>query len=760
MDAKNRPARSILARFARELPLVGLLAVVATAAAAFLIPRHDDLLLSDLRTLQAGDAAPRTVKSPRAFTLPDQVTTERLGKEASERVKPTFDWIGGVGVDARERVEAAFRVMASGAGREPITGARADDFMLALQVVFDAEQLVLLSKVVFDDELRDATIMVVRTAHEHPLAEDKELLKLQAPEGIHLRVLTRSGQLDREENVYSYVDVQGLDEARAQIDRTVADRLAHLGVNERKVVALLAKRLLRPNLVPNERETQRRREQAAGQVKEVFIHIERGETVLRARQAVTPRHLLILQGIEGALAEEGRLQIPVGSALIVLLLLLALDAFRPRRSLDPPRRDFAFWTIAYVLALLLVFASFEATSILSEDFPELSLAVFRAAVPVAFAPLLVRFVSGRRVAFSLVPLVAFSAGWVMDSSLPYAAFALVGGVAAASTPPTLRPRRSLFRAGLVIGLAQALAVLALSLIHSRLSVTEAAQVAGAAMASGLIAALLTYLAMPIVEVLFALSTPLRHAALANLNHPLLRDLLVQAPGTYHHSIVVGGLAEVAARAVGADPLLARAGGYYHDIGKRKNPRAFAENAKTHEPSPAHVEARKIRQHVADGLALGAEHRLGSPILEIIAQHHGTGRVHNLLVRAREEHASGAGPAVDEADFTYSGPIPLTKEAGLVMLADAIESASSGLEGEPTAEQISMLASNIARELVFEGQLNECQLTLSEIHLAAAAMGDSLVKLQSARKGQAFPLPPPESFGPSYVVVRNRDDRPN
>ncbi|MBI4819868.1 MAG: HDIG domain-containing protein [Deltaproteobacteria bacterium] len=739
--------------FLRELPLLGLLIVVATAAAAFLVPRHDDLLLSDLKLLKAGDLAPRAVQSPRAFTLADRETTEQLVQEAASRVKPTYDWISGVGLDARDRLEAGFRFMAG--VREPLTGDRADDLMRALQVVFDPEQLGVLSKVPFDDELRDAAIMVVRTTNEHPVVEDKELLKLQAPDGIHLRVLTRTGLIDREESIYSYVDVLGLDEARAQIDRTVADHLGHMSLPERRAVALLAKRLLRPNLVPNERETQRRREQAAASVKEVFIHIERGETLLRAKQAVTPRHLVILAGIEGALADESRLQIPIGSALIVLLLLLVLDRFRPRRAPNPQRRDFAFWSIAYVLGFLVAFACFEGATLLSEQWPEVGLDVIRWAVPVAFAPLLVRFVSGRRVAFAVVPLIAFSAGWIMEASLPYAVYAFVGGAAAAGTPAILRPRRTLVRAAIVIGVAQSVAIISLLLIRAPFSEEQFMFSVGAAFASGAFSALLSYVAMPIVDVLFGLGTPLRHGALANLNHPLLRDLLVQAPGTYHHSIVVGGLAEAGAISVGADPLLARVGGYYHDIGKRKNPRAFLENTRQRENLAPELEARKIRQHVADGLTLGAEHRLGAPILEIIAQHHGTGRVRKPLARAREEQSG----VIDDNDYVYSGPIPLTKEAALVMLADALESAASELSGEPTTTEISSLAARVAAELVSEGQLTESQLTLAEIQTAAAAMAQGLVDLEAARKGQPMP-PPAQDLGPAYVVVRSRDDRPN
>jgi putative nucleotidyltransferase with HDIG domain len=349
---------------------------------------------------------------------------------------------------------------------------------------------------------------------------------------------------------------------------------------------------------------------------------------------------------------------------------------------------------------------------------------------------------------------------MMQTSLAYAAYALFASLAAASIPVRGSPRLALVGAGLWCGVIQAAATIALGLIQGHLIVfQDSIAEASAAMLSGLLSALLVALVIPAVEVLLGYTTSFKLWDLASLNHPLLRELLVQAPGTYHHSIVVGALAEAGASSVGADPLLARVGGYYHDVGKIKSPRTFDENNRGSYGAAAPAEeAAQIKMHVADGLELGAKHRLGDPVLEIIAQHHGISSVRSLKKRAIEL-LGGPLSASDAAQFSYAGPKPLTREAALVMLADCVEAATQELMTDVPLEEgaLESTVRRVTEELIAEGQLDATNLTLNEMRIAGDAMATALREMLMRRSRPSvsqLPTAAPRLVRPPPI------DRPN
>jgi cyclic-di-AMP phosphodiesterase PgpH len=736
--------------FLRHLNIAALLLVIAAAAALLLQPWDDDALIG-LPKITPGERAPRTVKSPRDFAIADPTTTERLREDAVSKVLPVYDHFTALGFEAKNRLERAYAEMADFRlpPEEPQEGAptkkpeprafrpeedrsSADNFMRALQLYLEDHELESLFRAGFDDQIRDAAIMVVRTVYEQRIAEDKDLLRLQAPNGATIRAIAPSGDVEHEERLIDLRSIAGLDQARALVDETVAKKLEHLSPAARRAVSLVVKRLLRPNISPNAGETHARWARAREAVRQVVIPIKRGETVISAGEAVTDRHLLILEGIATELEAESRFQIPLGNALIVVLLMIVLYLFhgQGRRRFFADHRDLAFGATVFVLNLLLHWLSFEGASWLAELFPSVGVTTFQLLAPVSFGALLLRFMIGREEAVAFVSVSSLSVGLMMDHSLAYAAYALAGGVAAASVVDLDRPRWQMVLGGIAAGTAQACTMVAIALFESRLNSDSIIAETAAAMLSGIASTALVALVVPAVDVLFGYLSPLKLEDLANLNHPLLRDLLVQAPGTYHHSIVVGALAEAGARAVDADPLLARVGGYYHDIGKLKNPRLYPENAGRRgrgddsprrglslvtSEQPVVDEAAEIKLHVPDGLEIGAQHRLGPPILEIIAQHHGTGSVRRLERRVTESMASL--PPMPQGAFEYPGPKPLSAEAALVMLADCAEAATEALLAAPPIDA-SMLAATVERvvnEAISAGQLEHCPLTLRDLN---------------------------------------------
>jgi putative nucleotidyltransferase with HDIG domain len=205
--------------------------------------------------------------------------------------------------------------------------------------------------------------------------------------------------------------------------------------------------------------------------------------------------------------------------------------------------------------------------------------------------------------------------------------------------------------------------------------------------------------------------------MANLEHPLLGEMMIKAPGTYHHSIIVGNLSKAAAESIGAHPVLTRVAAYYHDIGKLKMPHYYIENRTTLEDAHGglspHMSALIILSHVKEGIELAQRYRLGRQVQEMIKQHHGTTLVNHFYTRAKELEDPYL-YAVREVDFRYMGPKPQTKEAGILMLADAVEAASRNLE-EPTPKRIGTLVQQVVENIFVDGQLDDCELTLKDLH---------------------------------------------
>jgi cyclic-di-AMP phosphodiesterase PgpH len=749
-------------RFLRDLNILAILILISSGAALLLLPGSDDGLLG-LPDLTVGQDAPRTVKSPRAFAIADIETTERLRTESVARVLPVYDLHTALGGEAKERIEAAFandtalRALDGGTPKpeelHELHRVRAKEFLRALQVFIDEEALLPLFKAGDPDELRDAAIMIVQNLYERRIVDDRALLRLQAPDGIQLRIVEPDETAEKEETLKRYDDLMGIDQARARVDELVADVLKRLPVDQRRAVALIVKRLVQPNLSSNRIETERRVEAARSAVKTVVIPIKLGETVLRAGERVSERHLFILHGIETELRAQSRVQAAIGSALLIVLLVVIMYRFMARsfRTFEPSHRDLAFLASAFLIMLLVIWLGYKGVMWLSESFPYVPASAYRLLLPVAGFALLVRFVMGAEYAVAFAPVAALTAGWMMGSNIGFTAYALSGSLAAASVATTERPRTALFVAGLRASVVQVIVVCALALLDSHFTIEDTVGEVVAALVSGLVSALVAALLLPAVEAIFGYTTDLKLTDLANLNHPLLRELLVEAPGTYHHSILAGTLAEAGAKAVGANKLLARVGAYYHDIGKIKNPRAFEENMQRSFVSIApQEEAKEIRMHAADGLELAAKHRLGQPVLEIIAQHHGT-----TVVRAPYRRAAEllAGQKPDVAEFAYPGPRPLSKEGAIVMLADFVEVATRELAAEVALEVATIDAAvrRVVGEVLADGQLEHSELTLLDISRIIKAftlvLEDRLIRRGRLTLSQITRTPPPKMVRP-------------
>lgn len=334
------------------------------------------------------------------------------------------------------------------------------------------------------------------------------------------------------------------------------------------------------------------------------------------------------------------------------------------------------------------------------------------AIPLATGAMLAALLIDIHTAIVFSVITSLLAGIWIGSPF-YSVFTFASGLTAAFGVIRCKKRSAIWRAGFFVSLVCVFASLIITLTQGRFFTLDTPIAMGVAFLNGLIVATLVSAFLPLLEYVFKLTTDISLLELVDLNHPLMRNLLVEAPGTYHHSIIVGNLVESSAEAVGVNPLLARVSAYYHDVGKTKMPEYFIENqtvpASIHDKLAPHMSSLILMSHVKEGVDLARQHKLPESIIDIIQQHHGTSIVTYFYQKAKEQQ----GFLPKEQDFRYSGPKPQTRVAALVLMADAVEAASRALT-DPTPARISALVERVINHYFLDGQLDDCELTLKDL----------------------------------------------
>ena len=553
--------------------------------------------------------------------------------------------------------------------------------------------------------------------------------------------------------------VRDLAQVRADIDRTALEKLAYLSPSLRHAVAQAVRRATRPNLAYDDAETRRRQDEKRAAVKEAVLQIRRGERIIEAGEPIAKTHLLIFQAMRASGRAASDAHVRWGGALFAALICFALYIFARRnvRRFRLRTRDVVMLAAVLVLQLIVVRGSLVGAESLRDLLRDSLHGVYwtwagealLAAVPYAAGSMLVRFLLTSEAALVWTAGFAPLCGVMVGSGLQPAVLALVSGVVAADRVAHARTRGAVFRAGLWASAASVCVLASFALFQGRLWTMEtAAALAGAVLGGALLVPLLVLLAAPAFEWMFGYVTDIQLRELANFNHPLLKDLIVQAPGTYHHGIVIGTMVDAAARQVGANPLLARVGAYYHDIGKGKNPLFFGENQKgdnRHEAIEPQMSARLIRRHVTDGVDLARKAKLPRAVIDFIVQHHGTRLIGYFFHKAREEAERRGEPPPPDAEFRYPGPKPQSREAALVMIGDMVVATSRNVT-EGDGGTLRQLVDKAIQQIAADGQLVECELTLRDLDLVAKSFADTLHGIYSAR-----PEAPPDARPPLRVL---------
>lgn len=722
---------SLLSRLAPpetvRVPLVFVLCCVLCA-----------LLLTDYRALgdvrvREGEVAEHDVVAPFSMPFVDISGTSQRQAEAEAAVPPIYDADLTTGKQLENRVSQAFdmarrrlgqaRLDAVAAGKKDppaeVVGAIGVDFSRMLDLTLAPAELAALSAEGYTPAVEELTIEFISVAMRRYVVADKGALPNPARP---ILVVTPLGDERDETLLEDYGQIRSPEEARQAITLYVVERFAGARSTEAvNTAAGIARALVRPNLSYNALLTTERRRAAREAVGKVEGEIRKGTRVVRAGDTVTARQALLVTQLQAADRHVGRgwRTLAWGAFTAILIGVAVRFARGTIRKFSTRTQDLSAMAVALVLVLFLGRLIVSSGRFL--DLPEAgAVAALALLVPVAGGAVLVRILINSESALLWSVVASVLAAAQADQSVLLAGYHLVASLAATAAVGQARERLAVLRAGAIGGLVGAAFVLLMTLLRTqvldaeRFSWERLAGDALVATASGALCAVLVLGIAPAFELL-GFVTDAKLLELSNLNHPLLRQLMLRAPGTYHHSVIVGSLSEAACETIGANALLARVACYFHDIGKGLKPQYFVENQREvqnrHDKLSPEQSAAVIIGHVRDGAALAAQYKLPRPIVDNIYMHHGTGLIQYFHSRAREQ---AEGQTVDESLFRYPGPKPNSREAGVIMLADKVEAACRTIR-EPTEERLRAMIQTIISSVMNDGQFEDCPLTLRELY---------------------------------------------
>jgi hypothetical protein len=629
--------------------------------------------------LRVGEVSSQDVRAPQKITYISEIRTEKEREAAASAVRPIYS--------LPDRLLAQRQVSRAKAIARYIDLVRQDKYsdkaekrrlLAAIQDVSFSPEAIDLCLEMQESQWRtvvDQAIAVLGEIMRREVREDQlEIVRAQVPTYINVNLTTPQARIVNEW-------VQGL---------------------------------IVPNSFVDEERTQAAREKARQAVEPVRVTFERGQTVIREGEVVTDLDVEALQAL-GLQRTESTLGTIISVLLYVLLLVIVLTVYIARRQ-PHVLRDPRLATLLIVLITAFTLAAKLAVP---------GSTILPYFVPVAAVSMLVGSLIGPDLALVVTAVLVLLVGSVSGGSLELITYGFVSGALAALMVWRVERLNTFIWTGVLVSITNLAVVLVFALINQNTEVRLLLTLGVASLVSGAIAASVTLIGFFVFGNLLQVTTFLQLMELARPTYPLLQKVLVEAPGTYHHTILVSNLTERAAQDVGADPLLARVGAYYHDVGKTLQPYYFTENqlngVNIHERLDPKTSAQIIISHVKEGITLAEKYGLPKTIIDFIPQHHGTRLVTYFYHEACERYGK---ENVDKADYRYPGPKPQTREAAILMLADSVQAIAQA-ERPDGPEQIDEIVRGVINQRLAEGQLDECNLTLRDLSTIRRSFVDIL-----------------------------------
>lgn len=636
-----------------------------------------DFLPTNQLVLQAGDVAPEDILAPQSITYLSEVLTERARQEAIENERDVYN---------------------------------PPDMRVARAQVSRTRLILDFIEIVRTDTLagRELQKDYINAVPELDLSDEtlESLLSLTTNqwEAVRQDTLNVVDEAMREQ-----IREDRIEQARAAIPLLVRLELPE---DQAIIVTALAQQLIMPNSTFNPQLTQQNREQAAADVEPVPQSFDLNSTVVRQGKIIDAADIEALQQL-GLLQVETNWQSTISLLIAVLLLVALLGMYFHRFHTR------VFTSTLHLALMTIVLIAFTLTAKLLV--PGRALLPF--IYPAAGLSMLLTVLFDPNLAIVVTICLAAVVGIIGGNSLELTIYTAIGGISAALLIRKSPRISTFFQAGILVGIANSCVVLVFRLTGS--DPLGIIQLIGASFLNGFLSAGLTLAGFFLIGNIFNVLTALQLQELARLDHPLLQELLRQAPGTYHHSLMVANLAERAARQIDADAALVRVGSFYHDVGKIARPYFFTENqagTDAHARLDPRTSAQTIITHVHDGLELAKRYRLPEKIRAFIPEHQGTRTAKFFYHQALKAAADPS--LVNEKDFKYPGPKPQSRETGVVLLADSCEAASTALQSS-TEEEIAQLVEKIVDDIMLEGELDESELTLGDIRMIKESFAETL-----------------------------------
>ncbi|MGD0153204.1 MAG: HDIG domain-containing metalloprotein [Thermacetogeniaceae bacterium] len=641
-------------------------------------------------SLQEGQISPFDLRAPRTMAYVDEPETERARQEAASRVENVYQRDDQVPQQGDTKLQGIFdeiRALNQQNLSSQRSGSLLQDYLIQATGASDKE---------FSSQIAGSLNALLSLS-------GNQLTKVY---GFSKSLLDDSFKYGLTEDA--------LPTARDNLAGEVAS--SNLSRDLQPGVSFLLTHILRPDLVLDRTTYARKVAEARESVAPVQRWIQAGQMIIQKGEPIDSNHLAELQQL-GLLRTRNIWPSLFGVIFLVLLLAGLTAAYL--KKFKPRFYGQEQYIVLYGILFSLTLLAAKGVTLIRLGSQAETTGLIGYLAPLAGGAMLITVLMDAGLAVFTSFILSLLLGVMLDGQISFVVAGLAGSLAGIYCVSSLSDRAGLIRGGAFVSAVNAVAIFVMGLLNGP-DVSTVLKGMGLGVANGFLSSILMLGFLPYLESLFSITSSVRLLELANPNEPVLKRLLVEAPGTYHHSILVGNLAEAAAQAVQADPLLVRVGAYYHDIGKLKRPYFFIENQVTrdspHEKIAPSLSTLIITSHVKDGLEQARELKLPTSVQAIIEQHHGTGLVAYFYQRALE---SDRPELVAEADFRYDNVKPQTKEAALVMLADSVEAAVRSLQ-KPTPGRLEGLARKIIKERLNDGQLDECDLTFKDLNTIAVA----------------------------------------
>ncbi len=700
---------------------------------------------------QLGDIAERDVKSPQDFFVEDRAATEASRRKTADQLLTVYDHDPRILRQLNEKMRKAFSDMQKTISRfntqkqlpesntmDQVTAPGElkldlENELLAQKPAFESQMGIEISqgayKILiaenFSGTIADRILKILYEIHANGVVANKEILLKAGDKGITMRNVASQ----TEKTVTALRQYYGPDQARTMV-RVIAEPLVKdMNYNLVNLIVDVCQRMVQPNITLNRNETEKRKEKALLGVKPIMYRFKAGEMLVREGERIGEDQMIKLQALERQAENRHVTSTAIGAGLIITVCILVVYVlyFRStRHTITNTNRNMVFMALMLVMVFLTAKMSTFFSTIHTAELPfTISSSSIVYAVPAAAGAMLVCIFLGFEIAlpFSLVAAVCLSL--LFGNRIELFIFFLISSTMGAFWVQHCRERKVFITAGVKLGLLNIALATAADIYTSDFSSLKLLTDWVLSFSGGIAGAIVTVGVAPLLEMVFHYTTDITLLELANLDRPILRRLMLEAPGTYHHSVIVGSLVEAAAAEIGANPLLGKVCGYYHDIGKVKKPLYFIENQRggknKHDKLAPSMSSLILIAHIKDGIEIAKKNKLGPVITATIQQHHGTSLISYFFNKAKQ--LKGA-EAVKTDDYRYPGPKPQTIEAGLVMLADVVEAASRTLEN-PTPARIQGLVQHLINRIFSDGQLDDCELTLRDLHLIAKSFNKIL-----------------------------------